>query len=134
MADPSQRQGPGVVGVSWPWSATGPQGVSDIELINSKISLVLFTFRGTHKMEPTFGSTLLSLVFESRGPILAQMADVEIRNSLETWISEIRILKTKMVDERDTFEGLVTIEVDYEYLGQDKTWSGYVGQNGSGGP
>jgi phage baseplate assembly protein W len=120
-------------GIGWPWSPTGPQSMSDIELVKAKIGLVLFTPLGAHKMEPTFGSNLLALVFENRGPILRSMADLEIRGALGQWLPEVRVMSVTLTED-DDIEGLVTIDVNYEYLGQPGQWSGTpTPPSGSGG-
>lgn len=121
MAESAYNQGVGVIGVVWPWSTTGPQAASGLELIESKMKFALFTQKGTHKMEPTFGSNLIALVFENRGSVLAKIAEIEIRNTLSTWVPEVRVLVVNVVDDRNVVEGLVTIEVEYLYLGQQNT-------------
>lgn len=128
MTAPAYSQGVAVIGSKWPWSTTGPQNASEIDLVNAKIRLVLFTFKGTHKMEPGFGSTLLKLVFENRGMLLQAMAEIEIRNALGQWLPDVRIYSITVTDDRSgrTQEGLVTIDVVYEWLGQPNTWTGSV--------
>jgi phage baseplate assembly protein W len=128
MTQPAYSQGVAITGTAWPWSPTGPQNATELDLINSKIRLILFTFKGTHKMEPTFGSILLALVFENRGPVLATMADIEIKNALSQWLPDVRVEEVIVTDERTTAvpEGFVNIDVKYEWLGQKNTWSGSV--------
>jgi len=128
MTAPAYSQGVAIIGCSWPWSATGPQNATEIDLVNAKIRLVLFTFKGSHKMDPTFGSVLLAIVFENQGPVLAAMADIEIKNALGQWLPDVKILSTTVTDGRSGIEpeGLVTIDIKYEWLGQPNTWSGSV--------
>ncbi len=133
MADPAYLEGALSTGIKWPWNATGPAAATDLELVKGKIELVLFTFLGSHKMEPTFGSNLLELVFENRGKPLEVLADMEIRQTLAAWMPEVSVVGVT-ITESDVVEGLVTIDVDYEYLGEPDSWSGAVnGSAGSGG-
>lgn len=128
MTEPAYSQGVAITGSKWPWRNTGPQNATEIDLVNAKIRLILFTFKGTHKMEPSFGSNLLGLVFQNRGYLLQAMADIEIRNALGQWLPDVRVLSVAITDERagNQPEGLVTIDVKYEWLGQQNTWSGSV--------
>jgi len=132
MTEPAYINGVGATGIAWPWSSTGPQAAMGIDLVESKISLVIFTFVGVHKMEPTFGSTVLSLVFESIGPIMRTAASIEIRNALATWVPDVEVDSVRILDDEDV-EGGVIIEVDYIYLGQPNTWSQPVTPPAGGG-
>jgi len=123
MVQPAFIRGPVVLGTGWPWSATGPQTATDIELVQAKITLILFTPLGSHKMEPTFGSNVIGLVFENRGPIMQASADLEIRGALAAWLPDVQVISV-VVTEDDDIEGLVTIDVNYLYLGQPQTWTG----------
>ncbi len=123
MVQPAFIRGPVVLGSGWPWSGTGPQSATDAELVKAKITLILFTPIGAHKMEPTFGSNVNALVFENRGPVLQASADLEIRGALAAWLPDVQVLRV-LVTEDDDIEGLVTIDVDYLYLGQPQTWTG----------
>jgi phage baseplate assembly protein W len=123
---PVYAQGVPIIGIQWPWSAAGPAAAWEIDLINEKINLILFTLKGAYKMNPTFGSNLIALLFNNRGMTLNVALDIEIRQSLGTWLPDVRILSTKVTDERagSKLEGLVTIDVNYEWLGQQSTWTG----------
>lgn len=132
MADPAYISGEGAIGISWPWSPSGPQAASGIDLVEAKIRLVILTFVGIHKMEPTFGSTVLALVFENRGPLLRTAASTEIRNALSTWVPDIEVDLVTISDDPDV-EGGVIIDVDYSYLGQPNTWTYPVSPPSGGG-
>jgi len=132
MANPAYLEGAISTGIQWPWNPTGPAASVDLDLVKSKINLALFTFIGAHKMEPTFGSNLLELVFENRGKPLEVLADMEIRETLALWVPDVQVLSVR-VAESNTTEGLVTIDVDYEYLGEPNSWSGDVNNNTGGG-
>jgi len=132
MTEPAYINGTGATGIAWPWSSTGPQAVTGTDLVEAKISLVIFTFVGVHKMEPTFGSTVLSLVFENIGPIMRTAASIEIRNALATWVPDVEVDGVRILDDEDV-EGGVIIEVDYIYLGQPNTWSQPVTPPAGGG-
>ena len=123
---PAWAQGVPIVGIQWPWTAAGPAAAWEIDLINAKIDLILFTLKGAYKMNPTFGSNLIALIFNNRGVALNVALDIEIRQSLGTWLPDVRILSTRVTDERtgSKLEGLVTIDVSYEWLGQRGTWTG----------
>lgn len=132
MADPAFISGNGAVGIAWPWSPSGPQAAYGIELVESKIGVVVLTFVGIHKMEPSFGSTVLALVFENRGPVLRTAASIEIKNALTTWVPDIEVDLVKVTDDPDV-EGGVIIDVDYTYLGQPNTWTQPVSPPAGGG-
>ena len=93
--------------------------------------LVLFTFIGAHKMEPTFGSNLIKLVFENSGRPLQIMAEMEIMQTLGVWLPDVLVTDVRVTEDQRV-EGLVTVDVDYEYLGQPDTWSGDIDTSGSG--
>jgi phage baseplate assembly protein W len=119
MADPAFSQGVGIVGVQFPWSPTGPQASTGIELVNAKIQLVLFTILQGHKMEPTFGSNLMRLVFENIAAV-EQLARIEIQTALSVWLPEVSILGIG-VEQDELIEGAVNVRVDYLYQGQRNT-------------
>ena len=125
---PAYAQGVPIVGIAWPWTSAGPAAAWEIDLINSKIDLILFTLKGAYKMNPTFGSNLIALLFNNRGLALNVALDIEIRQSLGTWLPSVRILGTRVTDARTGSEpeGLVTLDVDYEWLGQSGAWTGQV--------
>lgn len=125
-------QGAGVTGIVWPWSSTGPQFASDIDLVESQIQTVLFVFIQEHKMEPTFGSNLMELVFETMGRPLESLALLSIRKTLSVWVPYVSVLGVTVTPSELT-EGLVTIDVDYVYQGQKHTSSVAVPSGVSGG-
>ena len=129
--DPAYLQGATTTGISWPWSESGPQAATDSDLVKAKMQIVLFTFLGAHKMEPTFGSNLIRLVFENRGRPLQIMAEMEIAQTLGVWLPDVLVTNVT-INEDERIDGLVTIDVDYEYLGQPDQWSGEVNTPGGG--
>lgn len=129
--DPAYLQGATTTGIAFPWSPQGPQAATDSALVKSKMRLVLFTFIGAHKMEPTFGSNLIKLVFENSGRPLQIMAEMEIMQTLGVWLPDVLVTDVRVTEDQRV-EGLVTVDVDYEYLGQPDTWSGDIDTSGSG--
>lgn len=125
-------QGAGVTGITWPWSSTGPQFASDIDLVDTQIKTALFVFVSEHKMEPTFGSNLMELVFETMGRPLESMALLEVRKTLSAWVPYVSVLNVTVTPSTTT-EGLVTIDVDYVYQGQQHTTSVTVPNGVTGG-
>jgi len=128
MTQPAYSQGVPIIGCQWPWTAAGPAAAWEIDLINAKISLVLYTFKGAHKMDPEFGSTLLALVFNNMGTALGVAASLEVRAVMDRYLPEVRVLDVRVTDARSGKEpdGLVTVDIDYEWLGRRGDWSGSV--------
>lgn len=119
MVQPAFAQGSGVIGIGWPWPSTGPVSQTGLDLIESKIGLVVATFVGTHKMEPGFGSDVISLVFENI-LVLSSLASISIRNALSQWLPEVEVRDVR-AGEDPLLQGSVLIEVDYVYLGQEQS-------------
>jgi phage baseplate assembly protein W len=116
MVQPAFVQGTGVIGIGWPWTPTGPEFQSDIDLVESKMALVVSTHVGAHKMEPGFGADLVSLVFENI-LVLKSLASLSVRTALGTWLPEVSV-RSIDVSEDPLVEGAVLVEIGYEYLGQ----------------
>ncbi len=132
MANSAYIQGAGISGIVWPWNPTGPQFAYDIDLVDSQIKNALFTIVGEHKMEPTFGSNLMTLVFETMGRPIESLALLEIRKTLSRWVPYVSIISV-LVSYSDKVDGLVTIDVDYMYQGQQHTSTVNITSTSGGG-
>ena len=59
------------------------------------------------------------------------MAEMEIMQTLGVWLPDVLVTDVRVTEDQRV-EGLVTVDVDYEYLGQPDTWSGDIDTSGSG--
>ena len=56
----------GLAGVTWPWKNGVPDFQYDEDVIYSAISDILFTAIGERKMNTSYGSEVIRLVFENK--------------------------------------------------------------------
>lgn len=137
MAESAYYQGGGVKGTSWPWGDIGPSYQADALVTQSQIPILTLTTLGEHVMEPLYGSKVMELVFESagsgienpQGSPLESLASLEISNAFLAWMPTVEYLRLSMKVDQNV-EGLVTLDIDYRYLGQIQTSSTEVPTGG----
>jgi phage baseplate assembly protein W len=106
----------GLSGVSWPWRSGYPRFIYDEDVIYQAIVDVIFTVVGERKMNTRYGSEVIRVVFENKGPILNALAQREITLAIRTHLPMVEVLNIDVSEgERDTDP--VDIVVDYTYQG-----------------
>lgn len=116
-----------LTGISWPWVGA-PQYIYDADVIKNAIRSILFTGHGELKMQPTFGSELIQIVFENIGGPLEALARREIQRALSENLSYATVQKIDIF-ESDSEDDLVEIIVYYEYLGINDSVSGTIARS-----
>jgi len=105
----------GVIGVNWPWNKF-PEFIENTDVIDTALRDIIFTMLGERKMNPTFGSQTITIVFENRGLMLETLSKREISIALAQHLPSVKVLNIDVEEpEKDTEP--VTITVTYEYLG-----------------
>ena len=110
----------GTFGVSWPWADGFPEFVTSLDLIDSAIKDILFTSTGERKMNNPFGSQLMQIIFENKGPLLDALARREINLAISQNLPAVRVVDITITTP-DTDEDPIEITIDYEYLGSQGT-------------
>jgi len=86
-----------------------PENVEDAALIRQSILNILLTERGERLMRPTFGSGLLSRVFNNNDPILESVLQAEVFTAIGKW--EPRAIVQGVETERN--DSTVTVTVSF---------------------
>ncbi len=105
----------GLHGISWPW-VKYPTWVEDADVVDIAIRDILFTPNGERKMNSSFGSQLLKIVFENKGRVLDALAKREITVALSQHLTVARLLNIDIVYPEDETEP-VEVTLYYEYQG-----------------
>jgi len=105
----------GVVGVSWPWKVF-PTFIEGSDVMDQAITDIIFTALGERKMNLSFGSEVMKLVFENKGILLQSLAKREISIALKQHLPVVKVLNID-VEESEKDTDPVTITVTYEYKG-----------------
>jgi phage baseplate assembly protein W len=75
-------------GIAFPFdrgATSFPQQNTDAELVKQSIIQILLTEQGERLMRPTFGSGLMSKVFENNGALLESLIQAEVRTAIGKW-------------------------------------------------
>lgn len=104
-----------IQGTAWPWTGF-PEWSSDDRAIEDAMKDVLFTPVGSRKMNIDYGSKLLEIVFENKGPVLDALARREIVVSFSRNLPLVKVANIDVVTpEKDTEP--VEITIWYEHQG-----------------
>lgn len=126
MTNPAYVNGYSIVGVGWPWTSSGPQFKTDFDWVDDALTRIIFTQIRDTKMSPSFGSSLIQVVFENQGPVFEALADVSIREAIELNLPFVDIVDLKIEYSSDN-DGQVNIEVGYVFNNKKNIWSGTYG-------
>jgi len=103
-------------GTSWPWNVR-PEWVEGNLVVQSAIRDILMARNGERKMNSSFGSQTIAIVFENKGRVLDNLAKREISLALAEQLTVIKVENIDIVYSDNDNEP-VDITVYYEYLGQ----------------
>jgi len=86
-------------GLQYPITLPNGKGVlvSDIELINQSIDIILSTPIGTRLFLPEFGSRISEVFFEPNDSVLTDYLVLFIHEALAIWETRIKVLKVQSV-------------------------------------
>lgn len=119
-----------LVGTSWPWKRGVPTWVVDTVVIDNAIRDILLSMIGERKMNNNFGSQLIEVVFENKGPAFVTLATREITLALANQLPIIRVLSVDIRFPKEDDEP-VDILITYEYLGEQYDTSVPVERSGT---
>lgn len=105
-----------LVGVSWPWDKR-PEWTEGDLVVQDAIRDILLTRNGERKMNNSFGSQLIAIIFENKGRVLDALATREITLALA---DQLPVIKVENIDIQypDNDNEPIDIVIYYEYLGQ----------------
>lgn len=99
-------------GIAFPYqkgTASFPDKAEDSLLIRQSIIQILLTEPGERLMRPTFGSGLMSRVFENNDPILESILQAEVFSAIGRWEPRAIVRGVDMARKDST----ITITVNY---------------------
>ena len=73
----------------------------DADHIRELIYQVLFTSPGERVMRPTFGSSLLQLVFAPNSDVLAATTQMLVQGALQQWLGDLIVVEAVTVEAED---------------------------------
>jgi phage baseplate assembly protein W len=94
----------------------GPQGYfaqsyDVIEQIKSNINLLLRTKKGERRMNPEFGSSLWSLLFQNYGDDFTPVIETAVKSDISRWMPYVNVEYVKTVVEDDKNKNYHVIHV-----------------------
>jgi phage baseplate assembly protein W len=79
--------------------------------IRDLIEQVLLTSPGERVNRPTFGSSLLQLVFEPNGSALAEVTKMSVQGALQQWLGDVIQVEGVQVENIDS-----TLQITVQYI------------------
>lgn len=99
-------------GIAFPFQkgdTSFPKKAEDSELIRQSIIQILLTERGERLMRPTYGSSLMSRVFDNNDEILKSMLQAEVFAAIGKWEPRAIVRSVDTVQKDTT----ITVTVNY---------------------
>ena len=106
----------GIAGTTWPWNRGVPDFVYDEDVINIAIKDILLTTVGERKMNTSYGSELVRILFENQGDLMRAMATREITTALHFHLPSIKVVNVDVQDATSDNDP-VDILITYDYQG-----------------
>jgi len=93
-----------------------PEGATDIDAIKASVIQIITTAKGERIMRPGFGCSAFDFVFESFNEDLQLTVEREVRQSLATWETRIRVDAVQVSTDDIVEPGQMLILVQYTVL------------------
>lgn len=90
-----------------------PKEATDADVIKASVIQIITTQRGERVMRPTFGCNAFSYVFESNTGDFRTDVEREIRQSLATWETRVRVDGVTVSSDDVTEPGQILITIVY---------------------
>jgi phage baseplate assembly protein W len=106
----------GIAGTTWPWNRGVPDFVYDEDVVDIAIRDILLTSVGERKMNTSYGSELVRILFENQGDLMHAMAIREITTALHFHLPSIKVVNVDVQDATSDNDP-VDILITYDYQG-----------------